>query len=155
MRDRRGGYHRQCYQEYTDILVNHRSEICGQICKRPVESEGPVGPILASNPSIALESYLVNVKLSISEIHITKPQHNLSHNEHKAVKELQKDTIINLKCANKGSTTVILNKRDKIQEAQVQLHNRDHYHPLENPMVTETLPKVNELIAKLRDGKHR
>ena len=41
-------------------------------------------------PSIALESYLEHVKLSISEIEITKPKHNLSHNEHKAVKELQK-----------------------------------------------------------------
>jgi len=49
---------------------------------------------------------------------------------------------------------VILNKRDKIQEAQVQLDNRDHYRPLENPMVTETLRKVNELIAKLHVGKH-
>ena len=105
-------------------------------------------------PSIALESYLEHVKLSISEIEITKPKHNLSCNEHKAVKELQKNTAINLKHADKGSTTVILNKGDKIQEAQVQLDNRDHYHPLENPMVTETLQKVNELIAKLHNGKH-
>ena len=95
-----------------------------------------------------------HVKLSISEIEITKPKHNLSHNEHKAVKELQKNTAINLKRADKGSTTVILNKGDKIQEAQVQLDNRDHYRPLENPMVTETLRKVNELIAKLHNGKH-
>ena len=47
-------------------------------------------------PSIALESYLEHVKLSISEIEITKPKHNLSHNEHKAVKELQNKTAINL-----------------------------------------------------------
>ena len=47
-----------------------------------------------------------------------------------------------------------LNKGDKIQEAQVQLNDRDHYHPLENPMVTETLRKVNELTAKLHNDKH-
>jgi len=105
-------------------------------------------------PSIALESYLENVELSISKIKITKPKYNLSHNEHKAVKELQKNTAINLKRADKGSTTVILNKRDKIQEAQVQLDNSDHYRPLENPMVTETLRRVNKLITQLHDGKH-
>ena len=49
---------------------------------------------------------------------------------------------------------MILNKGDKIQEAQVQLDNRDHYRSLENPMVTETLRKVNELIAKLHNGKY-
>ena len=49
---------------------------------------------------------------------------------------------------------MILNKGDKLQEAQVQLNNRDHYRPLENPMVTETLRKVNELIAKLHNGNH-
>ncbi|CAH3155824.1 unnamed protein product [Pocillopora meandrina] len=101
-------------------------------------------------PSIALERYFENIKLSLAEIEITKPKHNLSYNEHKAVKELQNNTAINLK----RTTTVILNKRDKIQEAQVQLDNRDHYRPLENPMVTDTLKKVNELIAQLHNGKH-
>ena len=105
-------------------------------------------------PSIALESYLENVKLSISKIEITKPKCNLSHNEHKEVKELQKNTAINLKRADKGSTTVILNKRDKIKEAQVQLDNSDHYRPHENPMVTETLRRVTKLITQQHDGKH-
>ena len=51
-------------------------------------------------PSIALESYLENVKLSISEIEIAKPKHKLSHNKYKAVKELKKNTAINLKRAD-------------------------------------------------------
>ena len=49
---------------------------------------------------------------------------------------------------------MIPNKGDKTQEAQVQLDNRDHYRPPEYPMITETLRKVNELIAKLHNGKH-
>ena len=40
-----------------------------------------------------------------------------------AVKELKSNAAINLKRADKGSTTVILNKTDKIQEAKVQLNN--------------------------------
>jgi len=38
--------------------------------------------ILPVQHSIALASYLENVKLSISKIEITKPKYNLSHNEH-------------------------------------------------------------------------
>ena len=36
-----------------------------------------------------------------------------------------------IKKADKGSTTVILNVPDKLQEGLVQLNNRDHYLPLE------------------------
>ena len=84
-------------------------------------------------PSIALESYLEHVKVAISEINIEKPKYNLSRNQHAAVKELKNNAAINLKRADKGSTTVILNKTDKIQEAKVQLNNRDNYLPLEEP----------------------
>ena len=75
--------------------------------------------------------------------------YNLSHNEHLAVKELKSNTAINLKRADEGSTTVLLNRTDKIQEDQVQLKNRDHYKPLEKPMVAETLQRVNEIITQL------
>ena len=40
-------------------------------------------------PSVALESYLEEVKLQLAEIHITKPKHNLSRNERKALNELK------------------------------------------------------------------
>ena len=93
-------------------------------------------------PSIALESYLEHVKVAISEINIEKPKYNLSRNQHAAVKELKNNAAINLKRADKGSTTVILKKTDKIQEAKVQLNNRDHYLPLEEPMVSQTLQRV-------------
>ena len=47
---------------------------------------------------------------------------------------------------------MILNKTDKIQEAKVQLNNRDHY--LEEPMVSQTLQRVNEVITQLHKGNH-
>ncbi|CAH3136328.1 unnamed protein product, partial [Pocillopora meandrina] len=91
-------------------------------------------------PSIALERYFENIKLSLAEIEITKPKHNLSYNEHKAVKELQNNTAINLKRADKGTTTVILNKRDKIQEAQLiaQLHNGKHIDDMTKKWLSQT-----------------
>jgi len=44
---------------------------------------------------------------------------------------------------------VILNVTDKLKEGLVQLNNRDHYLPLEKPMVTETLQKAKERISQL------
>ena len=80
--------------------------------------------------SVALESYLENVKSQLAEIKPIKPKNNMSHNEYIALTELKKNTNIVLKKADKGTTTVIMNKCDKMQEAQIQLDNREHYKPL-------------------------
>ena len=87
---------------------------------------------------------------------INKPKNNLSSNEMAALKELKNNSAINLKKADKGTTTVIMNKSNKIQEAEVQLENREHYQPLEAPMVSNTQTKVNQIIQidKLHRGKH-
>ena len=53
------------------------------------------------------------------------------------------------------TTTVIMNKSNKIQEAEVQLKDREHYKPLEAPMVNTTQTKVNQIIDKLYRGKHK
>ena len=105
-------------------------------------------------PSVALESYLENVKVSLAEITMQKPKYNLSRKEHIAVKEFKQNTAINLKKADKGNTTVILNVTDKLQEGLIQRNNRDHYLPLEKPMVAETLQKAKELISQLHNGKY-
>ena len=80
--------------------------------------------------SVALESYLENVKVRLNEITTQKPKYNLSRKEHIAVKELKHNAAINLKKADKGSTTVILNVTDKLQEGLVLLNKRDYYLPL-------------------------
>ena len=105
--------------------------------------------------SIALESYLESVKAQLADnIRIHKPKNNLSRNEMVALKELKNNSTINLKKADKGTTTVIMNKSNKIQEAEVQLENREHYKPLEAPMVNTTQTKVYQIIDKLHRGKH-
>ena len=101
--------------------------------------------------SVALESYLESVKIQLAEIKLIKPKNNLSHNEYKALTELKKNTYIVLKKADKGTTTVITNKCDKIQ-AQIQLNNREHYKPLQNPMTVETSQRVHELVTQLHQN---
>ena len=104
--------------------------------------------------SIALESYLESVKTQLADITINKPKNNLSRNEMAALKELRNNSAISLKKADKGTTTVIINKSNKIQEAEVQLENREHYKPLEAPMVNMTQTKFNQIIDKLHRGKY-
>jgi len=54
--------------------------------------------------SVALESYLENVKTQLAEIKIIiKPKNNLSRNEVKAVKELKSNPAINLKKTNRDN----------------------------------------------------
>ena len=53
-------------------------------------------------PSVALESYLEEVKSQLAEIKITKPKNNLSRKEHEALTELKQNTDINLKKSGQG-----------------------------------------------------
>ena len=74
--------------------------------------------------------------------------------ERKALRELRSNSEIIITKADKGTTTVIMNKTDKIQEGQVQLDDRRNYMPLETPMVQETSRRVEEIINDLHQGNH-
>ena len=88
--------------------------------------------------SVALETYLEEVRLQLAETEISKPKNNLPCNEFKAIRELKDNPEINIKKADKGSTTVIMNKTDKIIEGQIQLDDEENYRPLATPMIEET-----------------
>jgi len=103
--------------------------------------------------SAALESFLEEVKTDLAEIKITKPKHNLSRNKRKALNELKLNKEINLKKADKGNTTVVMNAIHKIQEGQIQINNQNNYRPLDNPWLRRH-SKVSRLITHLHLGNH-
>ena len=104
--------------------------------------------------SVALESYLEEVKVQLAEIQLTKPKDNLLNTERKALKTLRENPNINLKKADKGTRTVVLNTVDKIREGQIQLDNPVHYQPLERPMVVETSLRVQQLVKELYEHNY-
>ena len=104
--------------------------------------------------SVALESYLEEVKIQLAEIKPTKPKHNLPAAEQKALKALKHDKEINLKKADKGTTTVLFSIQDKIKEGKIQLDNKEHYRPLEEPMGEETNRRVIQLVNELYHKNH-
>ena len=64
------------------------------------------------------------------------------------------DVISMSKKADKGTSTVIMNKKDKIHEGQIQLDVEENYKALSSPMVSETYRRVTQLIKSLYHGKH-
>ena len=68
------------------------------------------------------------------------------------LKALKGDEQINLKKADKRTNTVVMTKEDTLSEGQIQLNMREHYRPLESPMVGETGKRVLDLINELYHG---
>ena len=105
-------------------------------------------------PSVALETYLEEVKTQLAEVKIITPKNNLPFKERQAIKELKQNTNINVKKADKGTTTVIMKTEDKLREGQILLDDDKNYEPLSSPMVSETSHRVKKLINALYHGKH-
>ena len=58
---------------------------------------------------------------------------------------MKNNPAINLKKADKGTTTVIMNKADNIFEAKVQLKNREHYERLKALMVKTRQEHIDDM----------
>ena len=52
-----------------------------------------------------------------------------------------------MKKADKGTTTVITNREQKIKEGQILLNDLDNYRPLEKQMAVETAEKIKQLTT--------
>ena len=58
---------------------------------------------------MALESYLEETRVLLTEVQLSKPKNKLSHNEQRKLKTPRENTEINLKKANEGTQTIVLN----------------------------------------------
>ena len=105
-------------------------------------------------PSVVLETFLQEVKFDLASSKLNRPKDNLTLGERSALKELSRDKNIVLKKADKGTTTVIMNKKDKLNEGQVQLDDIHNYRPLDKPIVTTMTKKVHRLIQSLLQEGH-
>ena len=100
-------------------------------------------------PSVALETFLQEVKLELAEIQFEKPKPKLTPGELQALKQLSRDKNIILKKADKGTTSVMMSKESKINEGLALLNEKNNYQPLTQPMVETTTRKVTQLIKSL------
>ena len=56
--------------------------------------------------------------------------------------------------ADKGTTTVIMNKQDKIREGQILLNEKGNYKLPSSPMALETSQKAKEITNALHHRDH-
>ena len=53
----------------------------------------------------------------------------------RGAKSIKADKEINLRKTDKGTNTVVMTKGEKLNERQIQPNVREHYRPLESPMI--------------------
>ena len=105
-------------------------------------------------PSLALETFLEEVKLELASVEFDKPKDNISTGERQALIELSRNKSIILKKSDKGNTTVLMSRQDKLNEGQALLNDSNNYRPLDKPMVETTTKKAQQLIKTLLSEGH-
>ena len=80
-------------------------------------------------------------------------KNNLSVAEEQALTELQCNTSIVIKPADKGSSVVIMDRFQYVGEALRQLRNTDHYTPLSTPIYMETASQIREILDSMTQNK--
>ena len=82
-------------------------------------------------PPVALESYLESAKYETASITFCSVGDNLSARQRQALKPLRTNREVKRKKADKlGTTTVIMDTTQKIQEGRQQVSNENFYKPL-------------------------
>ena len=84
------------------------------------------------------------VKLELASIEFDKPKDNISTGECQALKEFSRNKSIILKKSDKGNTTVLMSRQDKLNEGQVLLNGLNNYRPLDKPVVETTTKNVSQ-----------
>ena len=74
--------------------------------------------------------------------------------ERRALHNLLGDQTIIVKKVDKGTTTVIMSRKQKIKEGQILLNDLDNYSPLEKQMADETVEKIKQLTTSMLTESH-
>ena len=96
---------------------------------------------------------LENLEKESDKIQLRNGPSNLTKPEKQAIRSLQNNKNIIIKPADKGSATVIMNKKDYIDEANRQLSNTLHYKKLGQPVFPSITNRVNDILTSLHHKK--
>lgn len=96
---------------------------------------------------MALESYLERKKFPPTLFETKKI--TSQHSKEKPLKTQSENKEINLKKADKATTTIIMDTGQKIQGLE-QVSNENFYKPLETPLVSSTAVHVGNIVNTLR-----
>lgn len=117
----------------------------GSYTPHPFHVSSKFKPQLASE---AIEKYLFQTKLEISNMKIKSSKSNLTNNEWKALYDLKQNKNIIIKQADKTKTIVVQNKSNYIKEGERQLA-QIYYEQIEYPLTKDIYKQVEEIITSL------
>ena len=99
-------------------------------------------------PSEILET-IQNINTDLTNLEVPKHTQNLPNAELAALRQLRSNPFIVIKPADKGSSSVIMDKDNYISEGYRQLDNPSHYKKLDKPIFHSTGQKINEILTDL------
>jgi hypothetical protein len=82
-------------------------------------------------------------------IRLRQRRDNLEPDEREALKDLQNDSSIVIKPADKGSATVIMSKSAYLQEGYRQLDRPQYYRKLDGPMYPATAVRIHDILRQM------
>ena len=111
-------------------------------------------PTIPTKPTVGstLHKYLSNVKedlLSDNKLHQNNTD-NISKKERIAIKKLSDNTDIVINKADKGSTIVVLDRHQYIQDGKKHLSDENTYKPLQRDTTSVTKLQINRILTKLQ-----
>ena len=80
-------------------------------------------------------------------------RNNLTAEEIQSLSQLRNDSSIEIRPADKGGATVIVNKNAYVREAHRQLSNTRYYTKLNKPIHTHNIPKINTILKCMESQK--
>ena len=98
------------------------------------------------------EADTIRAKVSLTLLNSKPPKDNLSKDERKALKELQSDTSIVISPADKGRSTVILNREDYLEKCMDHINNGP-YQLLKKDPTTKIKAKTLKQLKVLKDNE--
>ena len=141
------------YRPLDKTMVETTTKKAQQLIKT-VLPEGHIAKTAAKWLSLIRLILRKSTKLEIASTEFDKPTDNISTGERQALKELSRNKSIILKKSDKGNTTVLMSRQDKLNEGQVLLNDSNNYRPLDKTMVETTTKKAQQLIKTVLPEGH-
>lgn len=101
----------------------------------------------------SIRTSLNSVFKDLSKLPILPEQKNFSTQQSQALKTLKNNPNLVIKKADKGSATVLMDKKDYIQECERQLQDPKNYKLLEKPLYPETSVQLTNIVKTLNEKK--
>jgi len=93
-----------------------------------------------------------NFTSEIKSLTILKENNNIDQSKSLALRDIRRNKSLVFKKADKGSATVIMDKKYYFDEGYRQLNNNHHYRKIKTPLFPQTSVKVSEILNRLRNS---